>query len=268
MLNLLFRDPLSLGLAQAGVTALLAMAVAYGVRWWGIRIEREAAGALVRAILQVVAVGLVIGVLLQGPAWTSVFVLAGMVVAAAAIAARRARKLPGAFWDTLRGVGIGSGVVILLMVFAGVMELEVASLVPVGSMIVANAMNSASLALDRFRAEVEGHTGQIEAGLALGADPTTMVAPYVQKAVEASLIPRVDTLRSLGIVWIPGVMAGMILSGSDPVYAAVYQFAVLAMILAAAGIASVITLVLLRHRAFSVAAQLTLRPGQAGQGRR
>jgi len=109
---------------------------------------------------------------------------------------------------------------------------------------------------------------RIEAGLALGADPTTMVAPYVRKAVEASLIPRVDTLRSLGIVWIPGVMAGMILSGSDPVYAAVYQFAVLGMILAAAGIASVIILVLLRHRAFSVAAQLTLRPEQAGQGPR
>ena len=43
MLNLLFRDTLSLGLARAGVTALLAMAVAYGVRWWGIKIERKTA---------------------------------------------------------------------------------------------------------------------------------------------------------------------------------------------------------------------------------
>ena len=135
-----------------------------------------------------VAVGLVIGVLLQGPAWTSFFVLAGMMVAAAAIASRRAGKLPGAFWDTLWGVGIGSGVVILLMLLAGVVELEVASLVPVGSMIVANAMNSASLALDRFRAEV-GATPADEAGLALGADPTTRWLPTCRGQWRPPLYP-------------------------------------------------------------------------------
>jgi putative ABC transport system permease protein len=50
--------------------------------------------------------------------------------------------------------------------------------------------------------------------------------------VRASLIPRIDSLRSLGIVWIPGLMAGMVLAGSDPVYAAIYQFVVIAMVFA------------------------------------
>jgi putative ABC transport system permease protein len=52
----------------------------------------------------------------------------------------------------------------------------------------------------------------------------------VQTSFEASLIPAIDSLRSLGIVWIPGLMAGMLLSGARPVYAAVYQFVVVAMI--------------------------------------
>ena len=109
------------------------------------------------------------------------------------------------------------------MTLAGVIAPEIGSLVPVGSMIIANAMNSCAQALERFRAEVTAHTGQIEAGLALGAEPEQLVARYVQSAVTASLIPRIDSLASLGIVWIPGLMAGMLLSGSDPIYAAIYQ---------------------------------------------
>jgi hypothetical protein len=51
----------------------------------------------------------------------------------------------------------------------------------------------------------------------------------VQTSFEANLIPAIDSLRSLGIVWIPGADAGMLLSGARPVYAAVYQFVVVAM---------------------------------------
>jgi putative ABC transport system permease protein len=59
-------------------------------------------------------------------------------------------------------------------------------------------------------------------------------------------------------------MAGMILAGTDPVYAAIYQFVVLAMIFAAAGLTSVVTTLLIRSRAFSPAQQLILRPGAEG----
>jgi putative ABC transport system permease protein len=86
-----------------------------------------------------------------------------------------------------------------------------------------------------------------------------VVTPYVRAAVHASMIPRVDTLRSLGIVWIPGVMAGMILAGSDPVYAAIYQFVVLAMIFSASALTSLVSTLLIRSRAFSAAEQLLLR---------
>ena len=54
-------------------------------------------------------------------------------------------------------------------------------------------------------------------------------------------------------------MAGMVLAGTDPVYAAVYQFAVIAMILAPSGFASLVTTLLIRVRAFSAAEQLVLR---------
>jgi putative ABC transport system permease protein len=70
-------------------------------------------------------------------------------------------------------------------------------------------------------------------------------------------------LKSLGLVWIPGVMAGMMVSGASPVYAAIYQFVVVAMILAASGITGLVATVLMRSRVFTSAAQLALRPAEA-----
>jgi putative ABC transport system permease protein len=82
----------------------------------------------------------------------------------------------------------------------------------------------------------------------------------VQAYFEASLIPALDSLRSLGIVWIPGVMEGMLLSGARPVYAAIYQSVVLAMIFAAWSLTSLISKLLIRGRIFSSAQRLQLQP--------
>jgi len=92
-------------------------------------------------------------------------------------------------------------VVIAAMLATGTLTADIVVLVPVGSMIIANAMNACAQAMERFRADVLAHVGQIEAGLSLGADPATTVAPYVQSAVYASLLPRLDMLKSLGFVW-------------------------------------------------------------------
>lgn len=56
----------------------------------------------------------------------------------------------------------------------------------------------------------------------------------VRTAVGASLIPSINSMRSLGIVWIPGLMAGMLLTGTNPLYAAVYRFVVVTLMYAAA----------------------------------
>ena len=83
-------------------------------------------------------------------------------------------------------------------------------------MIIANAMNTNGLALNRFRSEVLAHAGEIETALALGAAPETTIASYTEASIHSSLIPAIDNLRSLGIVWIPGLMTGMLISGADP----------------------------------------------------
>jgi putative ABC transport system permease protein len=260
-----FVGQLQLGLAQAAAAALVALLFVWIARRRNIHLKSETAIALLRGFVQIVAVGSILVIMLRGPRWTAGFLLAAMIVAAGATSAKRARGIPGSFAISTYAIACGAGSIIAIMTALGVIDTPITALIPVGSMLIANAMNTNGLALNRFRADVLAHAGEIETALALGADPRQSVSPYVQSALESSLIPAIDSLRSLGIVWIPGLMAGMLLSGSRPVYAAIYQFVVLVMIFAASGLTSLVSTLLIRTHAFTAAEQLALRPGNEKQ---
>ena len=268
MLPTILADPLALTLAQAAIASAAAVAVALVARRRRIHVEGELAIALVRGIAQIAAVGSVLVLMLKGPGWIAALALAGMGVAAAATSARRAGKLPGAFQVSLYAIAAGAGSVIALMAVAGVIEPKVLVVVAVGSMLLANAMNSNAIALERFRADVAAHAREVEAALALGASPEVAVAPYVQSSFGASLIPAIDNLRSLGIVWIPGLMTGMVLSGTPPLRAAVYQFVTLAMIFASSGLTCLVGTTLARARVFTPAEQLVVVRDGAGAAKK
>lgn len=246
-------------LLQAGGAALLCLAVMGICRKAAVRVGRETAVSLLRGFLQIALVGVLLVLVLHRGFAVGVLLLLAMAAAAAVTASRRAGGIPGAMRICFVAVAAGSGITIAAMAFLGAVTAELATLVPVGSMVIASAMNSASQAAERFRAEVAAQAGLVEAALALGASPAAAVSAQTRNAVYASLIPRLDSLKSLGIVWIPGMMAGMIVSGANPVFAGIYQFIVMAMIYAASGITALFTAVLLRTRVFTPAEQLALR---------
>ena len=215
---------------------------------------------MARGLVQMVLVGLVLALLLHGRLLIGYLILFMMAIAAAITAAQRLKGMVGALPLCFWSITAGAGTVIMVMLVTRSLQPDISTLVPVGSMIIANAMNACAQPIER--SEILAHVGQIEAGLSLGAEPPVTVAPYLQSAVYASLLPRLDMMKSLGLVWIPGVMAGMVVSGTSPVYAGIYQFIIVAMILAASGITGLVATVLMRSRAFSAAAQLTIRPAE------
>jgi len=251
------QEPVVLeGLLQVAAAALLALAVIGLSRARELALETELGGAFVRGFVQVVAMGLLVGVLLTVPLAWSTLILLGMGAGATWISRQRGAGLPRVTWISGVSIGVGAGLTIVLMTAAGAIEATVRSLVPVGSMVIANAMKINSLALDRFKEEIRAHRDVIEVGLALGGPPARVLAPHVRDSVRSALIPVVDSLKSLGWVWIPGIMAGMILAGDNPIYAALYQFVIMAMIFAAGGLTSMIGSVLMGRAIVTDAEQL------------
>lgn len=244
------------GLGQVGAATLLALLVLLLSRQRGLRLEMELSTAFVRGFFQIVAVGLVIGALLTVNVWWSGLILLGMVGGATAISRQRGEGLPGVTRVSFFAIMIGAGLVIVTMMWARAIEPTVRSLVPVGSLVIANAMKINGLALDRFKSQISDHRDEIEVGLSLGGAPSAVLARPLRESVRGSLIPVIDSLKSLGWVWIPGIMAGMILGGANPVYAALYQFVIMAMIFAAGGLTSMISSLLMGQQVMTDAEQL------------
>jgi putative ABC transport system permease protein len=202
----------------------------------------------------------VIGVLLTVPVWWSGLILLGMMGGATWISRQRGAGVPGVTTVSFVAIAVGAGLVIVTMTWARAIEPTVRSLVPVGSLVIANAMKINGLALNRLKDELRDKRAEIEVGLSLGGPPGAVLARHLRTSVQASLIPVIDSLKSLGWVWIPGIMAGMILGGENPIYAALYQFVIMAMIFAAGGLTSIIASLLVRRHVITRAEQLRRIP--------
>ncbi len=252
-----FRDPsLTKGLMQAGAGAVLALIVIGLARIRRLALEKEFIIAILRGFVQIVVMGSIVGLLLHVDLIWSVFILLFMMGGASIISKSRGKGLPGVFQVSFFAIVFGSGIVIITMTLAGAIEANVRNLVPIGSLIIAQSMQINSLALNRLKSEIRENRSQIEVGLSLGAPPRAVISRYIETGVHASLIPVVDSLKSLGWVWIPGIMAGMILAGENPVYAGFYQFVIMMMVFGAGGLTSMTSSLLIGKYIFTDADQL------------
>lgn len=120
-----------------------------------------------------------------------------------------------------------SSVFTLLIITQGVLTIQpwykAQTVIPLAGMIFASAMNSVSLCGERFYAEI-AHNESYEKARNI--------------AFHASMIPNINALLAVGVVSLPGMMTGQILSGTSPFIAARYQIMVMCMIFASAGLAS------------------------------
>ena len=154
-------------------------------------------------------------------------VVATMVGISAWIALRPlAAQRPRLYLRVLVAIG-ASGLLMLAIVTQLVLDLprwfEPSFVVPLAGMIFANTMNTVSLAAERFESERNRGGSAVEAR-------TT--------ALDAALIPQINGLLAVGLVSIPGMMTGQILSGVEPLVAVRYQIMVMCMIFASGGLAA------------------------------
>jgi len=204
---------------------------------WKWKIEfRNSIYAVIRMLFQLFLVGYFLAYIFElDRSWIVVAVLAVMLFSSSWIALRTI-KIPRktlylkCFWSIALGGGI-----ILLLITQMVLDLQPwylpSYMIPLAGMIFANAMNSISLAGERLEAEVNRNIAYDQARII---------------ALRASLIPITNSLFAVGLVSLPGMMTGQILSGVSPFIAARYQIMVMCMMFGSAGISSVIFLTLIK----------------------
>jgi putative ABC transport system permease protein len=249
---------LSLGQVAASL-ALVVVAAAISF-WRGADLERDIGIAVVRSFIQLTAIGYVIKAIFDSDSlWVVMLLLAVMVAVGTFTARGRAKGVPGALGVIAVALTVAAAVTLGLVLALGVFPATPRYLVPVGGMVIGNAMTATAVALNRLADEVQGQAGLIEASLALGANARQASAGLVTKSLRSGLIPLIDQTKTTGIVTFPGVMVGSLLAGAEPLQAVRLQLVLLWVLLGAVALAGLIA-VTLGYRGFFTPAQQLREP--------
>ena len=212
--------------------ALVPVAAVIAILWrWSVD-ARTMVIATFRMIVQLVLIGYVLTyIFVADSAGIIVLVLCVMLTASSWIAMRPVRNRDRLLYLKAFGAIAIGGILVLAIITQGVLELEPwyapRAMVPIAGMIFSNAMNTVSLAAERFAAETVRGELYIEAR---------------KRALEAALIPMVNAFLAVGLVSLPGMMTGQILAGVEPHIAVRYQIMVMCMTFGSAGISAIIFL--------------------------
>jgi putative ABC transport system permease protein len=240
----------------AATLVLVALAVVVSV-WQRVDLERDIGIAVVRSFIQLSAVGVVINAIFEEDRLVFVIVLiAAMALFGALTARNRARLVPGAFWPLLIALATAGALTLGLVVALGIFEPKPRFLVPVGGMVIGNAMTAAAVALNRLGDDMRASAPRIEATLALGATSAQAALPIVRASLRSGMIPLVDSTKTTGLIFFPGTMVGMLLAGADPVDAVRLQLVLLYTLLGSVALAALIATSLAYRNFFTPAHQL------------
>lgn len=145
-----------------------------------------------------------------------------------------------------------------LMLLLRLSEKQPQHFIPTAGYLIGNSMNMVGSALDRLYQNLSVHRDSTEASLALGATPEQAVRALRGRGTRQALAPMVDSLKTTGVVSLPGSMAGMLLAGCAPLDALALQMNVSYMLLGAASVSCLIATVLASRSLFTKAYQLSL----------
>ena len=160
--------------------------------------------------------------------------LSGMLLIASSIALRPVAesKTQGDYGRALFSISCGGGLT-LAFITLFVLTLDpwykANTMIPLAGMIFASSMNAVSVAAERLHMEIDH-----------GSPPTIAR----NQAFKAGLIPIFNSLLAVGLVSLPGMMTGQILSGVSPLIAVRYQIVVMCMITGASGMSAALYLYL------------------------
>lgn len=194
--------------------------------------------AVLRMLIQLMLIGYALAYIFKtDQSWVVLIVLSVMLFSASWIALRTIDVSKKFLYSrAFVSILIGGGSVLILITQL-VLDLETwympSYVIPLGGMIFANSMNSVSLAVERMQSEMSNHGDYLIARNA---------------SLKAAMIPITNALFAVGLVSLPGMMTGQILSGVSPFIAARYQIMVMCMIFSSCGLSAIVFLLLLKAR--------------------
>ena len=217
--------------ADVGLALLLVAVSVVVSRMRRADLERDIGVATFRSFTQLLAVGFVLDFVFESTAALTPLVLLVMVGTATLTSGARVKRVPGPYCSPATVVSVAAVVTLVFLLLLGIVPAVPRAAIPLGSMVISNAMNTASLVMGRLRDDLASHRREVEAHLSLGETAAEAAASWHRAAVRNGLLPIVDQTKVVGLVALPGAMTGMLLAGASPSSAIRLQMVVMYMLL-------------------------------------
>ena len=231
-MNIIALDASDLALA-----ALLIGANAGFSIWLKLSLERQLLIAAGRMVVQLTLMGYILKTLFEisSPAFTLAAMLVMVLFAGREVRARQERRFTGFWSHAVGGVSLFFSVTLVTAYALGTQIqadpwFDPRYTIPLFGMILGNTMTGVSLGLNALTSQAARERLAVEAQLALGAPFAQAIRPLMRRAARSGLIPTVNAMAAVGLVFLPGMMTGQILSGVDPVEAIKYQMLIMFLI--------------------------------------
>ncbi|HJF88040.1 MAG TPA: iron export ABC transporter permease subunit FetB [Companilactobacillus farciminis] len=241
-------------LALGFVLVLVALVIGYVEK---LRINKDILIGVVRAIIQLSIVGYILKFVIKADdIWLTGACFVIIVINASWNAGKRGNGIPKAFQSSLLAISVGTVITLGTLVWTGSIKFVPEQIVPVTGMIASNIMVAIGLCYSNMMQTFTDRHQQVLEKLALGADIKMASLDILRDSIRSGMQPTIDSIKTLGLVSLPGMMSGLIFAGVDPVKAIKYQIMVTFMLLASTGLGSIISCYLAYKQFFNERKQL------------
>lgn len=231
-------------LVNAGITYMLHLRLAKTLIW-----------ITLRGGVQLLMLGwLLQWIFMQPSMWVVGAIGVGMVALASQAAIGRCKhRFRGIYLQSMVSMGLSALVIVglgLTVILHADPWYDPKVAIPIMGMIIGNSLNAIALAMDRLLEDLMRDRAAIETKLALGATRWEAAHTSLCTAIRTGLVPIINLMTVVGVVSLPGTMTGLLLGGTDPLSAVMFQFLILILIMTCTVLATIGMVFWTYHRLF------------------
>ncbi|EMW6873752.1 iron export ABC transporter permease subunit FetB [Providencia vermicola] len=205
-------------------------------------LEKDIIWSTCRAIVQLLIVGYILKYIFHVDHEILTIAMVMFICFNAAWNARkRSKYIEKVFVTAFIAITSSTLLTLLILIITKAIVFTPMQVIPITGMIAGNAMIAVGLCFNNLGQRFSNQQQQIQEMLSLGATPKTASISIIRDSIRASLIPTIDSAKTVGIVSLPGMMSGLIFAGVDPLEAVKYQIMVTFMLLATASLSTILT---------------------------
>ncbi|HDB8883774.1 iron export ABC transporter permease subunit FetB [Staphylococcus aureus] len=211
-----------------GLTALLLVIPIIISYKEGLHIIKDLIVATLRAVVQLIILGFLLHYIFKiNDKWLLVLCVFVIIVNASwNTISRSSPVMHHVFLISFVAIFVGTALPLAGTIATGAIQFTANEVIPIGGMLANNGLIAINLAYQNLdRAFVQDGTN-IESKLSLAAIPKLASKGAIRESIRLAIVPTIDSVKTYGLVSIPGMMTGLIIGGVPPLQAIKFQLLV------------------------------------------